>query len=94
VKKQQEIQLDFIIQSEPLTDKERKEISKYIADYKAKNKKKIKVKSTELETDFIGGQGPLTKGEEQAISESIQVQKLLKVKKPITKSKKHTKVTA
>jgi hypothetical protein len=94
VKKQQEIQLDFIIQSEPLTDKERKEISKYIADYKAKNKKKIKVKSTELDVDFIGGQGPLTKGEVQAISESIQVQKVLKVKKPITKSKKHTKVTA
>jgi hypothetical protein len=88
VKKQQEIQLDFIIQSEPLTDKERKEISKYIADYKAKNKKKIKVKSTELETDFIGGQGPLTKGEEQAISESIQVQKLLKVKKPAGRKKK------
>lgn len=32
--------VDFIIQSEPLTDKERKEISKYIADYKARNKKK------------------------------------------------------
>jgi hypothetical protein len=82
VKKQQEIQLDFIIQSEPLTDKERKEISKYIADYKSKNKKKIKVKSKELDVDFIGGQGPLTKGEVQAISESIKVQKLLKVKKP------------
>ena len=82
MKKQQEIQLDFIIQSEPLTDKERKEISKYIADYKSKNKKKIKVKSKELDVDFIGGQGPLTKGEVQAISESIKVQKLLKVKKP------------
>lgn len=32
--------VDFIIQSEPLTDKERQEISKYIAEYKAKNKKK------------------------------------------------------
>lgn len=32
--------VDFIIQSKPLTDKERKEISKYIAEYKAKNKKK------------------------------------------------------
>ena len=32
--------VDFIIQSEPLTDKERKEISKYIADYKARHKKK------------------------------------------------------
>ncbi len=74
--------VDFIIQSEPLTDKERKEISKYIADYKAKNKKKIKVKSKELEVDFIGGKGPLTKSEEQAISKSIKAQKLLKVKKP------------
>lgn len=82
MKKQQEIQLDFIIQSEPLTDKERKEISKYIADYKSKNKKKIKVKSTELDVDFIGGQGPLTKGEEQAISKSFKPQKLIKVKKP------------
>ena len=94
MKKQQEIQLDFMIQSEPLTDKERKEISKFIADYKSKNKKKIKVKSTELDVDFIGGKGPLNKDEEQAISESIKVQKLLKVKKPITKSKKQTKVTA
>ncbi len=33
--------VDFIIKSEPLTNKERKEISKYIADYKAKNKKKV-----------------------------------------------------
>lgn len=32
--------VDFLIQSEPLTDREKKEISKYIADYKAKNKKK------------------------------------------------------
>ena len=32
--------VDFIIQSKPLTDKERQEISKYIAEYKAKNKKK------------------------------------------------------
>jgi hypothetical protein len=32
--------VDFIIQSKPLTDKDRKEISKYIAGYKAKNKKK------------------------------------------------------
>lgn len=28
--------VDFIIQSKPLTDKERKEISKFIQDYKAK----------------------------------------------------------
>lgn len=33
--------VDFIIQSEPLTDKERKEISKHIADYKERNKKKL-----------------------------------------------------
>ncbi len=32
--------INFIIQSEPLTDKERKAISKYIADYKAKKSKK------------------------------------------------------
>jgi hypothetical protein len=32
--------VDFIIKSEPLTDKERQEISKFIASYKAKNKKK------------------------------------------------------
>jgi hypothetical protein len=30
--------IDFVIQSKPLTDKDRKEISKFIADYKAKNK--------------------------------------------------------
>ena len=29
--------IDFIIQSKPLTDKERKEISKFIQDYKAKS---------------------------------------------------------
>ncbi len=28
--------IDFIIQSKPLTDQERKEISKYIQDYKTK----------------------------------------------------------
>ena len=42
--------VDFIIQSKPLTDKERQEISKHIANYKAKNKKKrtrlIKSKQT------------------------------------------------
>lgn len=32
--------VDFVIKSEPLTDKDRKEISKFIADYKAKNKPK------------------------------------------------------
>lgn len=29
--------VDFIIQSKPLTDKERKEINKFIEDYKIKN---------------------------------------------------------
>lgn len=29
--------VDFIIQSKPLTNKERKEISKFIEEYKAKN---------------------------------------------------------
>jgi hypothetical protein len=38
--------VDFIIQSKPLTDKDRLEISKYIADYKAKNKKKLIGKKT------------------------------------------------
>ena len=37
--------VDFFIQSKPLTDKDRKEISKFIADYKAKNKKKQVIKS-------------------------------------------------
>ena len=42
--------VDFIIQSKPLTDKDRLEISKFISDYKAKNKKKpvIKRKVKEL----------------------------------------------
>jgi len=31
--------IDFIIQSEPLTDKDRAEISKFIADYKTKKTK-------------------------------------------------------
>ena len=43
--------VDFIIQSKPLTDKERKEISKFIQDYKAKNAdnksvKKLKTSSS------------------------------------------------
>lgn len=38
--------VDFIIQSEPLTDKERKEISKYIADYKKKHRKKQTAKTS------------------------------------------------
>lgn len=32
--------VDFVIQSEPLTDTDRKEISKFITDYKAKSRKK------------------------------------------------------
>ncbi len=31
--------VDFIIQSEPLTDKDRAEISKFIAEYKSKKTK-------------------------------------------------------
>lgn len=34
--------VDFVIQSEPLTDKDRKEISEFIAEYKAKRRKKRK----------------------------------------------------
>ncbi len=37
--------VDFIIQSEPLNEKERKEISQFIADYKSKKSK------TELKKD-------------------------------------------
>jgi len=33
--------VDFVIQSEPLTDKGRKEISKFIAEYKAKKLKNV-----------------------------------------------------
>ena len=35
--------VDFIIQSKPLTDEERKEISKFIQDYKAKHSGKKSV---------------------------------------------------
>jgi hypothetical protein len=34
--------IDFIIQSKPLTDQDRQDISKFIADYKAKKKPEIK----------------------------------------------------
>ncbi len=48
--------VDFIIQSKPLTDKERKEISKFIQDYKTKNAGKKTVlksrKSSSKEKDF------------------------------------------
>ena len=38
--------IDFIIQSKPLTDKERKEISKFIQDYKANSADKKSVKKS------------------------------------------------
>ena len=47
----------------------------------------MKNKSTELDVDFIGGQGPLTKDEEQAISEFIKVQKSLRAKKQIRRTR-------
>jgi hypothetical protein len=40
------IGIDFIIQSEPLTDLERKEISEYIKFKKEQNKKEIAQKNT------------------------------------------------
>lgn len=47
--------VDFIIQSKPLTDQERKEISKYIQDYKANqsgNKpiKQVRIPSSKQKT--------------------------------------------
>lgn len=47
--------VDFIIQSKPLTDEERQEISKFIQDYKAKNAgnksaKKLRIFSSKLKT--------------------------------------------
>jgi hypothetical protein len=38
--------VDFIIKSKPLTDKERKEISKFIQNYKVKHQKKRHAKKT------------------------------------------------
>ncbi|WP_169818758.1 hypothetical protein [Niabella ginsenosidivorans] len=42
--------VDFIIQSRPLTDKDKQEISRHIAGYKAKHSKKqtVKPKSKQL----------------------------------------------
>lgn len=37
--------VDYIIQSKPLTEKERQEISKHIATYKIKHAKKVALKS-------------------------------------------------
>ena len=48
--------VDFIIQSKPLSDEERKEISKYIQDYKAnqsKNKSITKVKTSALKQKIL-----------------------------------------
>lgn len=39
--------VDFIIKSEPLTEKDRKEISKFIADYKSAQKKKSRNRKRE-----------------------------------------------
>lgn len=39
--------VDFVIQSEPLSDKDKKEISKFIAEYKAKRSKKRRLKKKE-----------------------------------------------
>lgn len=36
--------VDFVVKSDPLTDKDRQEISKFIADYKAKEKERTKSK--------------------------------------------------
>lgn len=40
--------VDFIIKSKPLTDKERKAISKFIKDYKAKHAEKKLSKKTRI----------------------------------------------
>ena len=37
--------VDFVIQSKPLTNKDREEISKFIANYKAKKRRKKTLKS-------------------------------------------------
>lgn len=37
--------VDFVIQSDPLTDKDRKEISKYITEYKKRRLKNMTQKS-------------------------------------------------
>lgn len=42
--------VDFIIQSKPLTDKDRQDISKHIAEYKAKQAKKMTNKSKVKQT--------------------------------------------
>jgi len=42
--------VDFIIESEPLTEKDRKEISKFIADYKSEHKKKPRTQKRKKQT--------------------------------------------
>lgn len=44
--------VDFIIESEPLTEKDRKEISKFIADYKSEHKKKPRTQKKEETNDL------------------------------------------
>jgi hypothetical protein len=38
--------IDFVIESEPLTDKARKEISEFIRNYKKKDKKKTSIRTS------------------------------------------------
>jgi hypothetical protein len=47
--------VDFIIQSEPLTDKDRKIISEFIAEYKSKRSKNVvrRVKRGSLKTTVV-----------------------------------------
>ena len=47
--------VDFIIQSEPLTDKDRKKISEFIAEYKSKRSKKVtrRIKRGRLKTTDV-----------------------------------------
>lgn len=42
--------VDFVIQSKPLTDKDREEISKFIANYKAKRRKRRVAKTKSSKT--------------------------------------------
>jgi hypothetical protein len=42
--------VDFVVKSKPLTKKDREEISKLIADYKAKNKTPKKLKTADVKT--------------------------------------------
>tara|TARA_R110000737_G_scaffold143136_2_gene173737 strand:+ start:849 stop:1034 length:186 start_codon:yes stop_codon:yes gene_type:complete len=42
--------VDFIIESEPLTEKDRKEISKFIVDYKSAHKKKPRTQKRKKQT--------------------------------------------